>query len=132
MFVKRKKNRSGSTSVVVVDKIGSKYKYVTTIGISNDPQEIERMVEQGQKYIKEHLSVQSPEIDFDGAKEKARRKRIEEVQTFISDIDKILLNGHQQILNRVFDSIGFQEVEDDIFRNLVWHVFRIQAARKRR
>lgn len=119
MFVKRKKNKSGSTSVVVVDKVGSKYDYVATIGISNNPTDIEKLVLEGKKYIKELHAKHQPELDFDGEAEKAKLKRIEEVRPFVSDIDNILLNGHQFILNRVFDSIGFQCVGDDIFRNLV-------------
>jgi len=34
MFISRKKNRSGSTSVVVISKVSGKLKYLKTIGIS--------------------------------------------------------------------------------------------------
>ncbi len=37
----------------------------------------------------------------------------------VSNIDKVLHNTPQKILNRVFDSIGFNAIEDPIFRNLV-------------
>ena len=33
MFVRKKKNRSGTTSVVVVDKHGGKFKELHTVGI---------------------------------------------------------------------------------------------------
>ena len=35
MFVRKKKNRSGTTSVVVVDKHGGKFKELCTIGMQN-------------------------------------------------------------------------------------------------
>jgi hypothetical protein len=36
MFVRKKKNRSGSTSVVVVDKRGGCFREVKTIGVSSE------------------------------------------------------------------------------------------------
>lgn len=41
MFVRKKKNRSGSTSVVVVDKHGGKFKELHTVGIGHEEHEIE-------------------------------------------------------------------------------------------
>ena len=37
----------------------------------------------------------------------------------VSNIDNILINGAELILNRVFDRIGFNKIEDDVFRKLV-------------
>lgn len=39
MFVRKKKNRSGTISVVVVDKHGGKFKELHTIGVAHDEQE---------------------------------------------------------------------------------------------
>ncbi len=43
MFVRKKKNRSGSTSVVVVDKHGGKFKELHTVGIGREEHEIEQL-----------------------------------------------------------------------------------------
>ena len=43
MFIRKKKNRSGTTSVVVVDKIKGAYKEIKPIGTSNDDSEIESL-----------------------------------------------------------------------------------------
>lgn len=51
MFVRKKKNRSGSTSIVVVKKISGKTKYIKTIGISSNDLEIEDLYRQGEEYI---------------------------------------------------------------------------------
>ena len=40
MFVRKKKNRSGTTSVVVVDKRGGKFKELSTIGIGHNDEEL--------------------------------------------------------------------------------------------
>ena len=37
----------------------------------------------------------------------------------VSNIDNILINGAELILNRVFDRIGFNKIEDGVFRKLV-------------
>ncbi len=34
-------------------------------------------------------------------------------------IENILVNGDQLILDRIFDKVGFNEIEDDVFRKLV-------------
>lgn len=58
MYVKKKKNRSQTTSVVVCEKIKGKYKEHITIGISSDEEEIERLVKQGKEWIKK-ISVEA-------------------------------------------------------------------------
>ena len=85
IFVRKKKNRSGSTSVIVVEKNSNKYKEHITIGISSDENEIEGLVEQGKEWIRKYQSRHSPELAFRIAKSKIEvrpmfhftRKRIE-------------------------------------------------------
>ena len=102
-------------SVVVVDKHGGKFKELHTVGIGYDESEIERLCLQGQKWIKSHLGIM--EIDFDEADQKElERKNAEAV---LDNIDGILLNGVKLILDKVFDSVGFNRVGDDVLRHLV-------------
>jgi hypothetical protein len=51
MFIAPNKNRSGSTSVDVMRKVSGKLKYLKTIGIGFDEQEIEKFVIEAQEYI---------------------------------------------------------------------------------
>ncbi len=51
MFVRRKKNRSGTISVVVVAKHGGKFKELHTVGVSCDEAEIERLCLEGREWI---------------------------------------------------------------------------------
>ena len=62
MFVRKKKNRSGTTSVVVVDKHGGKFKELHTVGIANSDEEIEKLLIQGKAWINSYLGVQK--LDF--------------------------------------------------------------------
>jgi hypothetical protein len=43
MFIRRKKNRSGSTSVVVVDKSRGGFRELKTIGVSADEKKVSEM-----------------------------------------------------------------------------------------
>lgn len=47
MFVRKKKNRSGSTSVVVSDKSGGVFTELKVVGVGTTEEEIHRLVVQG-------------------------------------------------------------------------------------
>ena len=115
MFVRRKKNRSGTISIVVVDKHGGKFKELHTIGIAADESEVDGLCEKGREWIKEHLGI--AELDFEGAENKAQEE--EHAAAVLANIDSILLNGAKLLLDKVYDSIGFNRVDDGILRSLV-------------
>lgn len=58
MFIRKKKNRSGTTSIVVVEKKRGVFKELKTIGVSKDKDEIEKLVVKGQKWIATYLGEQ--------------------------------------------------------------------------
>ncbi|MDD7406107.1 MAG: hypothetical protein PUG32_09575 [Bacteroidales bacterium] len=47
MFVRRKKNRSGSTSVVVADKSHGVFRELKVVGVGNTDEEIRALVREG-------------------------------------------------------------------------------------
>lgn len=115
MFVRKKKNRSGTTSVIVVDKHGGKFKELHTVGVSDDKSVIESLCAKGRLWIKEYLGIR--ELDFE---EPCRKDReIEITNAVLDNIDAVLLNGAKLILDRVYDSVGFNQVSDDVLRHLV-------------
>lgn len=111
MFVRRKVNRSGTTSVVVIDKSGGRFRQVRCFGTSSDPSEIERLCGQAAGWVMRYGGQQL--IDFD-ATEQARR----EYRRMLSNVERTLQNTPQIILERVYDAIGFNAVGDDILRHL--------------
>ncbi|OIP01312.1 MAG: hypothetical protein AUJ98_04895 [Bacteroidetes bacterium CG2_30_33_31] len=54
MFVRQKKNRSGTTSVVVVTKSHGIFKELKTIGVSDDCIQIEKFINQAQQWIQHY------------------------------------------------------------------------------
>lgn len=110
MFVRKKRNRSGTTSVVVVHKSGSKFQELRTIGISKDQQTIEQYILDGHGWIRAQMGIQD-------IFEQTTQEQVTDL--LLSNIENILLNGTQLLLEKVFELTGFDKIEDDILRHLV-------------
>ena len=54
MFVEKKLNKSGSTSVRIMQKVHGKRKCVKVIGCSSDAEEIGVLIKRGSRWIEEH------------------------------------------------------------------------------
>jgi len=114
MFIRKKKNRSGSTSIVVVDKSRGFYKEVITIGVSKDEEEIAHYYEQARNWIKSQTGAR--DIFQEQAQEEAEENL---TKYFLSNVESILLNGTQLILEQVFRLVGFDKIDDEILKHLV-------------
>ena len=73
MFVRKKKNRSGTVSVVVADKSSGKFKELKTIGVSSDPDEIARLEVKARQWIEGYSGQQT--FDFDESTQALREAR---------------------------------------------------------
>ena len=114
MFVRKKKNRSGSISVVIIDKHNGTPRYLKTIGVSSDAKEVARLYQEGKKWIASHQG----DLDMFTLKEQEREEK-QVIEYLLSNVENILLNGTQLILNHVFGLIGFDAIKDSIFKQLV-------------
>jgi len=114
MFVRKKKNPSGIVSVQIIDKSRGRYHVVKTIGSSSEISEIESLHYQGKRWISMHSGEQDIFETYNKALEE---KHVTEY--LLSNVENILLNGVQLILNNVFKLTGFDQIEDDILRQLV-------------
>ena len=115
MFVEKKHNKSGSTSVRIIQKVHGKRKCVKVIGCSCDAEEIGLFIKRGNRWIEEHQTG-VPLFEFD-----------DEAVAY----DKILaglrqsqlrLVGPELIYGTLFDRIGYDKVktaDNDLFRALV-------------
>ena len=109
MFVRKKPNKSGSTSVQIIDKSSGSYKVVKTMGSSSDPQQVDQLVRCAHQWISHHLG--QSELDFHDEKLL--------YSSFISGIQQVTVAGTELLLGRLFDQIGFNQITDDLFRYLV-------------
>jgi transposase len=109
MFVREKANKSGNISVQVIDKSTGKYKVVYTAGCSFDHVEISKLHLKAKDWIKETQGIQ--EMDFSGTRD--------QLNNFLDGIESLNRVGYDLILGKIFDEIGFNKIEDKIFRELV-------------
>ncbi len=113
MFVRKKTNRSGSISVVVVNKAHGRFIEVKKFGVAKSEKEAEALFQEAQIWL--HTYGGQQEFDFDDR----RGKELEETVRVVENMDSILINGTQLLLNQVYDTIGFNRIPDDILRHLV-------------
>lgn len=111
MFIRRLKNRSGSTSVQVIQKINGRYKVLKTIGCATLLHDIEKLELLARQEI-ERLTSQ-PKL-FVSEQDELIDKTLSTLEN--SDIRTI---GPEIIFGKIYDSIGFNKVGEDMFRHLV-------------
>ncbi len=114
MFVRKKSNASGIVSVQVIDKSHGNYQVVKTIGSSADAVEVQSLYLKGKRWIEAHLGQQDMFSQADQAQEE---KQV--VEYLFSNIESVLINGTQLILEKVFKSVGFDKLGDDVLKHLV-------------
>lgn len=111
MYVREVKNRSGSISIQVISKAHGKYRVVKTLGSATCLQKIERLKQQAIQYI----SDLTKQIElFDSSEDKL----IDEFLNTLSN-SSIRTVGPELIFGKIFDSIGFSSIKEELFRHLV-------------
>jgi len=111
MFVREKKNASGSVSIQIISKEKGLYKVVKTIGSATVLQKIEELKKQAHQEIKE-LKKQL-EL-FESKNDKLVEQVFESLQN--SNIRTV---GPELIFGKIFDHIGFDKINEEMFRHLV-------------
>ncbi len=119
MFVRNKVNKSGAISVQVIAKINGKSKLIKTIGSSRDSKTIKELVIEGQQFIRTFRGQGL----FDFANESSL---IKSVFQSISSHTEV---GTELLLGKIFDDIGFNIINDPIFRQLVFSRLTFPASK---
>lgn len=109
MFVRKKKNRSGSITVVVVDKGDGKFKEIHNLGTVDNDSEAEALCIEGRKWI---ASRRGPMLDLFPEETKLSQEEV------FNAITGIRQDGAYRLLERVYDGIGFNAIEDKILKDL--------------
>lgn len=105
MFIRKKKNKSGSISIQIIQKINRSNKVLKTIGSSNDPAEVDRLYH---KALYEMPRLYGATL-FD---------IIEEPKLSELTNDDIRVIGPELVFGRIFNYIGFSLIEDQLFKDL--------------
>lgn len=111
MFVRKKRNKSGSVSVQIIDKSSGRFVVFQTIGSSSDPIEVNFLVDKAKRIILEHGNQTI--IPF------YRQEELEYVDTFINGLESFALIGPELLLGKIFDEVGLNAIPESLFRHLV-------------
>jgi len=111
MYIREVKNRSGSISIHIVSKSDGNYNYIDSLGSGRTEQEISFLKRKARQRIKELEGKQALFVsDTDNEVEKAfSALSNSEVQTI----------GPELIFGQIYDYIGFNTIEEPLFRHLV-------------
>ena len=105
MFVRKKRNSSGSISIQIIQKINRNNKVLKTIGSSSDPNEIESLYK---KALYEMPRLYGATL-FD---------QPDEASIYDLSNDNIRVIGPKLVFGRIFNHIGFNQIKDQIFKDL--------------
>ncbi len=112
MFIRKKKNKSGSISIQIISKNNGKYKVIETIGCSKNDYELEQL----EKEAKNRLLELEPNL-FDFAQYQSQKQKL-------TNKDMRII-GDELIFGKLFKDIGcsnidFKNIKDkEIFKALV-------------
>lgn len=114
MFVRRKQNKSGTTSIQVIAKVDGKYRLQKSFGSSRDESILASLERQARQWADEH--------EF--GEELFAPEGAEEYDAIFAGIgqDQLRLVGPDLIYGRLFDKIGFgsvQTTDNVLFKSLV-------------
>ena len=115
MFVEKKLNKSGSTSVRIMRKVHGKRKCVKVMGCSSDVEEIGLLIKRGNRWIEEHQRG-IPLFEFDD-----EAVAYDKVLASLRQ-SQLRLVGPELVYGTLFDRIGYDRVKtsnDALFRALV-------------
>ncbi len=116
MFIRKKKNRSGSTSVHILQKVMGRNRIVKSLGFSFEKDEIERKLQKARELLP-RLFDQMTIFDEPSA--------VYEHRGFLGK------NGPEIVFGRIFDHLGFDAIPNQLYRDLVISVLFYPGSKKR-
>lgn len=111
MFIRKKKNKSGSYSFHIIRKDGRKQVLVKTVGSAKNTEDISNL---------ELLAIQElskiigqSELNFSYHRDEQYLSQLKH------NIQSIRIVGTELILGKLFDEIGFNQIKEKLFKHLV-------------
>ncbi|HOS15696.1 MAG TPA: hypothetical protein PKX15_01530 [Bacteroidales bacterium] len=112
MFIRKRKNVSGSTSIQIVSKDKGRYKVIKTIGCATILHEIEKLELIGKQEIEKLSGLEQKLFGFD------KDETVEQAFSILEN-SNIRTVGPELIFGKIYDYIGFNKIKEEMFRHLV-------------
>jgi transposase len=111
MYIRKKKNTSGSISVQILAKINGKNKLIKTIGSTSDTKELHSLTIKAQNELNKLNGQTSLFLGIEDL----------HIENFLSNISnsQIRTIGPELVFGKIFDHIGFNKIDNELFRHLV-------------
>src|SRR5580698_3422050 len=111
MFIRQKKNKSGSVSVQIISKHNGKYAVEKSVGSSFTAKGVEVLVHQARhelSKIQKQSSLFPSQVDSN-------------IEGFLKTLSNsnIQVIGPELVFGKIYDRIGFNAIEQNLFRHLV-------------
>ena len=111
MFIRKKKNKSGSISVQIISKHTGSYKLYQSIGSSSTDEGIEILMQQAIHQLNKlqgQLTLFSSSTDAN-------------IEGFLRTLtnSQVQVIGPELVFGKIYDAIGFNAIKEDLFRHLV-------------
>ena len=111
MFIRKKPNKSGSFSIQIISKIKGINKLVKTIGSSRTQEGIDILLNQASHELNNIRKQTSLFLSEDDLK----------IENFLNTLNNtnICVIGPELVFGKIYDKIGFNAINEDLFRHLV-------------
>ncbi|MBL0026038.1 MAG: hypothetical protein IPO98_14035 [Saprospiraceae bacterium] len=111
MFIRLKKNKSGSFSVQILLKENGRNRLIKSIGSSSDEKELAILREKAQQEL-DRLKGQRSMFVFD---------KDVQIECFLSELSNAQIRtiGPELVFGKVYNHIGYNKISSDLFRHLV-------------
>jgi transposase len=111
MFIRKRKNKSGSYSVHIVRKEGRRQVLVKSVGAATEGAELRKLELTALQEMAK--IIQQSSMDFNYSEDERYLQRLRD------SIQAIRIVGPELILGKIFNEVGFNRVGDRLFRHLV-------------
>jgi len=110
MFHRRKANKSGSTSIQLIEKRRGRSVVIATIGCAQDESELLKL----ESIAESEIERRQRQLSFDFDTSVMERSLLKALGS-----GSVRAVGPERILGSIFDSIGFKEIKEPLFKAIV-------------
>lgn len=104
-----------SIYTIYIEKTNGKMKELATIGMAQNQDELGVLLSKGREWISKEQERRHLCLNLFGEKRSECESELLDAEQMLSCITNISINGADLILDRVFDNVGFNRIEDVVF-----------------
>jgi len=109
MYVRRLKHKNGKVYIQVISKDSGKYKVIKSFGSAKTDEGLSLLEKEANLWIQKYSGLQ--EFDFSN--------EVHQYTEMLNHIKSHKLVGIDLVLGKIFDEIGFNQIKEEIFKDLV-------------